>query len=230
MNLLHRIFRKFLRESGIFFLLWKIPTLRQLLWKYFAQPGEFYFHRDVGGEFRLSSEFKDQTSEFFKKNGFSEHAFEGKNVLDIGAGSRLRCKYFVNAQLYIIEPLAAQFTNLQQSDLLDAKEVISKQAEERVDHFQNRFSFVMCLNVLDHCYDERKVLENIHFYLEENGIFLLSVDLHETKDPMHPISVSEDRLDKLLSECRFETISRSVTAGEFTHDQTATYKLRKISA
>ena len=57
---------------------------------------------------------------------------------------------------------------------------------------------------------------------------MLSVDLHEDhKDPMHPVSLSEAGLDAVIEEIGFSVLKKDASEGEFTHDKTLTFKLRK---
>ena len=159
---LHKIVRKIVKETGAFQLLWCVKPLRPILWKSLAQPGEFYFHKSDGREFRMSDQFDAQNSEFFHKFGFGKDDFENRNILDIGAGSRLRAIYFNKSNIYVIEPLADKYQQLPQSDFNKAKRVYSTPAETFIDELFEKMDFVMCINVLDHCFDPDKVITNAY--------------------------------------------------------------------
>ncbi len=202
--------------------------MRPFLWKNFAQPGELHFHQGVGSEYRLSQEFHLQSKFLFEKFGLYNDQFRGKNVLDLGSGSRLRSSYFDSSQLYVIEPLANDYMKLPQSDLHSAFFVSSKPAEDFCNDVEGKIDLVICLNVLDHCYDWKIVIENCYKYNKVGGIFMLSVDLHDDKDPMHPIKLSGLELEEHLGYQGYVIDVKEVSSGEYTHDNTVTYILKKV--
>ncbi len=225
--LFHKVVRKVLKETKLFFFLWKLKGLRPFLWRYFAQPGELHFHQGIGSEYRLSEEFNAHSKLLFERYSLISDNFVAKCVLDIGAGSRLRTKYFDKAKLYVIEPLAVEYMSLPQSDLNEAEFVSSKPAEFYHSSLQEAMDLIVCLNVLDHCFDWVKVVENCYKYNITGGLFMLSVDLHDDKDPMHPIGLSESKLEALFVELGYTVLLKELNDGDYTHDITVTYILEK---
>lgn len=227
-HLTNRIIRKIFKETKLFTLLWKVKPLRKSLWRMLAQPGEYAFHDTAGKDFRMSDDFMIQTATFFEKFKFNKNQYSKKNVLDLGAGSRLRSLFFEDSDIYVIEPLAKKFLSLPQSDLHKAKAVHSEPAETFVSKIKEKMDFVMCLNVLDHCYDYSLVLSNIYNYLKKDGEFLLSVDIHEDfKCPMHPVSLTKEKLFTALKDIGFITKEIFETGNDFTHDKSLTIILKK---
>ena len=111
-----------------------------------------------------------ETKKLFYWWEYSRSAFEGKVVVDLGAGSKLRSKYFEGARLIAIEPLADRYLQgIKWCDLKDAEETYSVPAEELVPQVKGRADFVMCINVLDHVYNPDRALANARAYLKKGG-------------------------------------------------------------
>ena len=179
----------------------RIPILRYHSWKLSAQEFEFAFHKGPGGLWRMSSDFMRQTTVLFEFWGYPPDKYDGCIILDLGAGSKLRSKYFRNARIFAIEPLASRFKELPFSDLGDAEAVYSLPAEDLVEELKGKVSFLMCINVLDHVFDPRHVLENCLEYLSHDAEFLLSTDLHkELRDEGHPVGFTQESLLSLVAE------------------------------
>jgi SAM-dependent methyltransferase len=219
----------FLEKTKLFSLLWKIKPMRSKLWALFAQKGELSFHKTLGMTYRMSDDFKTNSKLFFEKLKYDQNSYKNKNILDVGAGSKLRSAFFVDANIFAIEPLADKYSKLPQSDLHTAKKVYSKSAETFIDEFNEKFDFIMCINVLDHCYDEIRVLSNVYKYLNSNGEFLLSVDIHKKHDdPMHPISLTKEKLFSNLKMIGFNIREIYETIDDFSKSEsTVTLKLTR---
>ena len=171
-------------------------------WQSAAQSGELEFH--------VHRNKPDQTleklnAELFEGFGFQATQFAGKTVVDIGAGSHLRTRFFQGARVVAVEPLANDYLDqIDWCELADADVVHAISAEKRIDELKEAADLVVCINVLDHTYNPGTIIENIHHYLHEDGQFLLSVDLHgETNDGMHPVELTVPILIELLCERGF---------------------------
>lgn len=160
-------------------------------WKDKAQEGEYQFHaRDT---WRRTDHFRQQTAQLFQHFGFSSNQFEGKTIVDLGAGSMLRAKFFQNADIIVVEPLADRILeNIEWTDIGDAKKVYSTPAEERIEDLVGKADFLFSMNVLDHCYNFDKIISNIRDYLAPNGVAFLSFDKHDVSDEMHPLHLNEE--------------------------------------
>jgi SAM-dependent methyltransferase len=163
------------------------PQLKtsQKAWQREAQPGELAFHEE--DQWRRSDDFPVDSARLFGHFGLGAHDYADKTVLDLGAGSRLRTRYFEGAHLIAVEPLAEQFRKLDFSDLDAADELYATPAEEFLSQCVNRVDLVASINVLDHCYDFDAIVRNVSRYLATNGLALLSFDIHTEVDPLHPL-------------------------------------------
>ena len=154
-------------------------------WQRQAQPGEFAFHEQ--DRWRRSDDFSVDSARLFRHFGLGAGDYEGRTVLDLGAGSRLRTRYFEGAHLIALEPLAEQFRRLEFSDLDTADELHATPAEELVPQCVNRVDLLVSINVLDHCYDFDAIIRNVRRYLRKNGQAFLSFDSHLQTDALHPL-------------------------------------------
>jgi 2-polyprenyl-3-methyl-5-hydroxy-6-metoxy-1,4-benzoquinol methylase len=103
--------------------------------------------------------------------------------------------FFKDAKLFALDPLAGKFMReVPWCDLSKAAGVYSRPAEERVDALTGRMDLIICMNVLDHCFDTGKVLENLDGYLVEGGTLLLSVDVDHGLHHLHPNLVNREYL------------------------------------
>jgi len=153
-----------------------------------------------------------EASALFQYFGYTQDQFRGKVILDVGAGSQLLTKFFREAHLIAIEPLARKFlAQLPWSDLLDAEEVYSLPAEQRILELRGRVDFAISINVLDHCLDPAMVVRNIYYYLRDGGEACISVDCHQTRDPVHPQALAEGSVSELLRDAGF--VVRKVVHG-----------------
>jgi 2-polyprenyl-3-methyl-5-hydroxy-6-metoxy-1,4-benzoquinol methylase len=159
-------------------------------WAAVAQEGEFRFHKT--NAWRQSDAFHQHSAELLSHFGFSPTDYIGKTIIDLGAGSKLRTRYFEGATLVAIEPLAERFlTEIPWSDLSVADRVYSQPAEERIEACVAIADLVLCINVLDHCYEFDRVVANIYSYLRDDGLAFLSFDAHYRTDRMHPLNLDE---------------------------------------
>ncbi len=166
-------------------------------WQEEGQEGEFIAHQK--DKWRETSDFMDQTRKLFSCFGFPAEAYEGKTILDLGAGSKLRSKYFTNAKIIALEPLADRFIKeIPWCDLPDADKVYSSPAEECIDECVNMADLVISINVLDHCYDFEHIIKNIKSYLKDDGLAFLSFDIHYVVDQMHPLILTEPICEKIF--------------------------------
>lgn len=174
-------------------------------WTTVAQPGELQYH--IHSEWRHSDDFWRQTVELFEAFDFLPDDFAGKTILDLGAGSQLRTKYFQNATLIALEPLGEQFLReVDNCDLQKAARLISAPAEERQADLENRIDLCVSINVLDHCYDFDAICGNIYSYLKPGGRAFLSFDYHKESDPMHPLTLGVDACLDLFRRLGFSLL------------------------
>lgn len=187
----------------------RIRLVRKLVWRFVSQPGELSFHNE--NEWRRTDDFETQSDLLFRGWGYSPDSYSGRRVLDVGAGSKLRSKFFDGAEIIVIEPLADEYMKIDFCDLGDAAEVHSIPAEQDVPHLHGTIDLAMSINVLDHVFDPAAFVQNVRKFLKADGQFLLSVDLHEHEeaDLMHPVSMSRAEIRSLLESADF-SISREI--------------------
>jgi 2-polyprenyl-3-methyl-5-hydroxy-6-metoxy-1,4-benzoquinol methylase len=168
-------------------------------WRQAGQEAEFRFHQK--NTWRPSSDFMDSTRRLFSHFAFASNAYEGKTIIDLGAGSKLRTKYFTGSKIVAIEPLAERFTKeIHWCDLSDAEKVYSSPAEERIDECIDTANLLISINVLDHCYDFERTIENIAAYLKDGALAFLSFDKHNEVDEMHPLRLTETICERVFSK------------------------------
>ena len=161
------------------------------LWYRQAQEGELAFHKK--DQKRQSSDFDENSKALFEHFGLHREQFRGGTVIDLGAGSKLRSKYFEAAELIAIEPLASRFLEeISWCDLNDADAVYSEPAECLIQDCVGRADLLVSINVLDHCFDFDQIVANIRAYLKPEGLAFLSFDEHKYRDTMHPLILSDD--------------------------------------
>jgi len=182
-------------------------------WQQKAQEGEFKFHKT--NKWRQSEDFMKQTKKLFDHFGFDQDSFQGKTIIDLGSGSKMRCKYFKNAELICIEPLADRFVKeIKWCDLLDADGLYSVPAEVFVNECENKADLVISINVLDHCYNFENIVENVFKYLKKDGIAFLSFDKHDVSDEMHPLKLNEEICKDIFYKKGFEINSLTKGCGQ----------------
>ena len=201
-------------------------------WKNKAQNFELNFH--INNNWRPSDDFEKHSQLLFNYFGFNQNSFEGKNILDLGAGSKLRTKYFIGAKIYVIEPLANDFIEkIEWCDLKDAEKVYSIASEEFVSELENKIDYIFCINVLDHCYDIDKIIHNCKKYLKKNGVACLSFDIHEEDiDDGHPIHIEKKSFEELLNS--YDLAIKNIVMGlpdedgdSYGHGEAITYFVEK---
>lgn len=195
-----------------------------------AQLGELYWQKK--DKWRHSVNFENDTKILFNNFGFNELDFVGGIIIDLGAGSKLRTKYFKNAKIVAIEPLANKYLSaISWCDLSDAWKLFSRPAEEYIEELRNTADLIISINVLDHCLYFDKIIRNIFSYLKSGAFAFLSFDSHKKSDFMHPLKLSQDICDKKIKEIGFKIEKYSTGIGpnrhSYGHGHTLNYWLRK---
>lgn len=164
-----------------------------------AQQGELSWHI-ANPHWRADNlSFISETKTLFDKFGFSKDYCKDKLVLDVGAGPRLRTKYFRGADLYAIEPLGNEFiAEFDWCDLEDC-ELNTNQIEELIPEFVDKFDLIISINALDHCENFSLALTNMASYLKRDGEMFISYDLHDGLHYMHPLSLTKESSEEVFS-------------------------------
>lgn len=172
-------------------------------WRERAQQGELKFHRQ--NTWRPSEKFSTENRALLEHFGFRANQFAGQTVIDVGAGSKLRTRYFHDARVIAIEPLADRFrAEIEWCDLDDAEAVYSLPAEQFVAECENQADLVFSVNVLDHCFDFERIAENIAAYAKPDGTVFLSFDKHNKADEMHPLELDEEICTRIFDAAGLE--------------------------
>jgi 2-polyprenyl-3-methyl-5-hydroxy-6-metoxy-1,4-benzoquinol methylase len=208
--------------------------IKKILWKMWSQKNELEFHKS--NDWRNTQDFLDQTTYIMNQFGYSPDDFKNEIIIDLGCGSKLRSNFFKNAKIVAIDPLAEDFIkNVPWNDICTAAKYYSKPAEELIPELENSATFLMCINVLDHTFKPRKILENCHKYLKTGGELLVSVDSHKFITPLHPQSLNVKSLESVFSKLEFKILRSYKDLGKigtsyergFLHSRALTYVLKK---
>lgn len=202
----------------------------RLMWKHAAQKGELEFH--AADRWRPSDAFHESNARLLTEFGFRPDDFDGRVLIDLGAGSKLRTRYFEGAKIVAIEPLADRFRQtIEWCDLDDAWKCFSQPAEEFIDELRESADFVISINVLDHCFDFDVIVKHIFGYLKPGGHAFLSFDSHRVTDHMHPLRLTEKICRSKFEGTGFtiERVSRGLgSAGPtYGHGEALNFWLRR---
>ena len=142
---------------------------------------------------------RQRDADLFRGFGLKPGDFADGLVVDIGAGPYLRTKYFRDAQIAVIEPLADEYRRQASwSDLNDAAAVYSQPAEQPVAELLGQAACVLSLNAIDHAFEPWRILANMRSYLKSDGLMLVSVDVHDgDEDDLHPVALTPALLTEL---------------------------------
>lgn len=181
-------------------------------WSTVAQPGELAFHKRPG--LRSGADWEAKNVAFWERRGFVPDGWEGKLVVDVGAGSRLRTLYFRGATIAAIEPLADKFqAEVEWQDLDKADELYALPAEKDIPELHGRADLLVSMNVLDHGYDFEAAVANVRRYLKPDGLAHLSFDPHDKPDKLHQLLIDDRTARAVFDRCglaveRFEQWGR----------------------
>ena len=158
-------------------------------WQKEHQTFELNYHKQ--GNYRWREPlWQDQWDKIFNVFGnFTVDSFKaGQSLLDVGCGSRPALEWFNDEPTKVYcDPLMNDYVKIpQMKDYWEGKEYYSVPAEEHLESLSGDFDFVLCWNVLDHCYDWRKVLRNVIDYAKSGGLLIVGTDLGKTPSPGHP--------------------------------------------
>jgi 2-polyprenyl-3-methyl-5-hydroxy-6-metoxy-1,4-benzoquinol methylase len=182
-------------------------------WSNVAQRGELEYHKRPN--LRSSEEWEVRNSEFWGRRHFSADGWDGKLVVDVGAGSRLRTLYFQGARIAAIEPLADEFiAQVEWQDLDQAAEIYGVPAEKDIAELHGRADLIVSVNALDHGYDFEAVIRNLRGYLKPDGRAYLTFDQHEKPDDMHQLMIDDSKAKEIFDRCGF-VVDRSGTWGRY---------------
>lgn len=200
-------------------------------WSAEAQTGELAFHKRPN--FRTDEKsFAEANARLFNSLFYKEDQFVGKTVVDLGAGSKLRGKFFRDSHIVAIEPLADKFLQeVPWNDLRDADELYSEPAEKLIEGLVGRADFLFSINVLDHCYDFEIIARNILRYLKVGGRACLSFDCHSKVDKLHPIIINEKVATQIFFDVGFQInqFRRTPSFHKAIADYSVTYFLGKVA-
>jgi SAM-dependent methyltransferase len=159
-------------------------------WKQTAQPGELAFHKSKN--IRSGAQWVSGNKVFWRNQGFSPKGWEGKVIVDVGAGSRLRTLFFKGAHIVAIEPLAQEFLKeVEWQDLDKAAEIHASPAEVLIPGLVGRADLIVSVNALDHGFEFERAIQNLRQYIKPEGLVYLSYDQHEKPDEMHPLILND---------------------------------------
>ena len=181
-------------------------------WQRRGQPSELSHHKKSKSRSNHKS-WMHRTEILFTEQigGYDKNHFNNKTLIDLGAGSKSRAQWFSGSNIISIEPLADQYKSIHHYDLHKVGKVYSEPAEKYLEELEDSADGIICINVLDHCYNAKIIMENCYKYLKSNGEFCLSVDLHKGRDDKHPIGFSFTSLKQLIDDVGFQIVRQTDT-------------------
>jgi hypothetical protein len=173
-------------------------------WASAAQEGELDFHKRHN--FRAEQEvWWTHVQRDWEALGLKPTGWDGKVIIDVGAGSKLRSLYFEGATLVVLEPLADRYmSEVAWHDLDKADEIYSAPAEQFVPELEGRGDLIVSINALDHGFDFAGGVRNIRRYMKPDATALLSFDMHDRPDDMHPLILTDEICQKIFLEAGFK--------------------------
>ena len=177
-------------------------------WQDKGQPAELSHHKRSRSR-SSDSTWMAESKKYFESFGYDSKHFANKTLIDLGAGSKSRALWFSDSDIISIEPLADKFKSIPHYDLNKAGKVYSEPAEKYLEELEGIADGIICINVLDHCYNAKIIMENCYKYLKSNGEFCLSVDLHKGRDDKHPIGFTLESLKQLIDVTGFEIVKET---------------------
>lgn len=188
-------------------------------WKNIHQPWELRYHQ--GPNFRWPSfekKWQFQWDNVFREfGGFEKKSFSEQDILiDVGCGSRPALNWFHSGKKYNIDPLLKEYLKIEKinhfwKDFSD-EQIICEQAETLQENLVGKASFVLCWNVLDHCFDWEAVLKNCLAYMKNQSFFLLGTDHSSNCHIGHPGIKDQSKFFQFFEE-NF-TIRKKIKLGE----------------
>jgi SAM-dependent methyltransferase len=178
----------------------KPATINPETWSAIAQKGELAFHKRPN--LRSTDQWETENAKYWARRKFSPDGWDGKLVVDVGAGSRLRTLYFQGAQIAAIEPLGDKYlAEVEWQDLDRAAEMYSVPAEKDIPELHGRADLVVSVNALDHGYDFEAAIANIRAYLKPDGLAYLTFDQHERPDDLHQLMIDDSKARAIFDRC-----------------------------
>ena len=158
------------------------------------------------------------------------------DVLDVGCGPRTMLEFFSECKKTLIEPLGDQYKKLYNSkghEFLNGDPLYCVPAEQFVSELENKFDFVWCHNVLDHCYDWKRVLENIFRYLKKGGSFYIATDAGFPPNDGHPgietTAVFMKEMERYVSEYHYKDVREPNDEHSRRSIEGANHQIRSIN-
>lgn len=175
-------------------------------WYIVHQPFELRYHQQPN--FRWPGQeaiWNEQWDNVFHFAGLNKDSFTNNQLmLDVGCGSKPSLDWFNAGDKYGIDPLLEEYRKIptMKDYWNDHKNdhFLNVPAEQQVSKFNNKFDFVLCWNVLDHCFDAEKVLRNIYFYAKADAVILIGTDMSETPHLGHPGIKSREAFMSVIRE------------------------------
>lgn len=139
---------------------------------------------------------------YYRKVAEFADGLRGKHILELGSGPLVKGKYY-----YSTRHLFHDSNNFLQSDIV--KDFGHTIVDATKMDYANKFDAVLCLNVLEHIYDHRLAVDNLHKSLKKGGTLLVAVPfaypLHD--EPADHWRFTEHTLRKLFSKFKQVDIS-----------------------
>jgi ubiquinone/menaquinone biosynthesis C-methylase UbiE len=145
------------------------------------------------------------------------------SILEIGSGAGGILTYLNSKDRNAIDPLEDYYTSVPEFVKQRDKNVQYQKAKaEELPFDDDRFDFIICDNVLDHCDDVDAVFHEIHRVLHDGGIVYLRLHVYHAWgklirsmvellgiDPGHPYTFTPGSTQEALESNKFIILKRS---------------------
>jgi 2-polyprenyl-3-methyl-5-hydroxy-6-metoxy-1,4-benzoquinol methylase len=169
--------------------------LDEIVWKK-AQEAQLDHHKRYWKQTTLEEHLRKAGQDFYKY-GLRPDDYKGLTVMDLGCGSNLLSKFFREATIIAVDPLAFQYlVEIKDCNLMDAAFLYNEKAEHTISYLYGHVDFVICRDTLDQCENPEEVIINISKYLKQYGKAFISFHIRYKPDIYHPHCITEDQISK----------------------------------
>lgn len=140
-------------------------------------------------------------------------------VIDWGCGTKPIMKYLKNVE-------QVMFTNVDKEQFGDVTTI--EDIEKPVSLPFKTYNFAFCIEVIEHIWNPRQLLENIYEHLGGNGVLYLSQPfMYEVHKEDDRVRYTHHGLGQLLEEVGFTVEDIHPTVGDLDHAEGYIVKARK---
>ena len=141
-----------------------------------------------------------QEPKYLADLGLKKDAFQGKTLLDIGAGPIPSATCFEGADLHCLEPLLPRYLEAGFPLHYYGKVSFIHAASEEIPAENGSFDAVIAVNAIDHVDDIKKTAREVQRVLKQGGLFRMHVHVHPPTT-CEPLELNDERFLDLFGWC-----------------------------